>query len=293
MEKYYQEMKRLAQTLWMLVGKAMGVDEVSGFQEPPSESVMRLLRYPAANARGVEGYSASQLRMAPHTDIGPITILPADPSESLEYWTSKGELACTHGHHLGVNGEGWQRIAYSANTFLVHLGDCVDFWTNGAWPSQWHRVSQPIEAPRFSMPFFIRVNPDIPMEVLPRYARQRGTLMDHTNTKNVNDLRQEDVDTMTEAEQVIAGQEVSAKKQKRNHSDCAMLSEATTSVGGQAVSGTTARNGMSGYPDYHGSKMGDFVVFKANGGFFERGPSADASAEEFKAAFQRVPSSVH
>lgn len=106
MEKYYQEMKRLAQTLWMLVGKAMGVDEVSGFQEPPSESVMRLLRYPAANARGVEGYSASQLRMAPHTDIGPITILPADPSESLEYWTSKGELACTHGHHLGVNGEG-------------------------------------------------------------------------------------------------------------------------------------------------------------------------------------------
>eukprot|EP00958_Prasinococcus_capsulatus_P028029 scaffold6198_cov408-Prasinococcus_capsulatus_cf.AAC.14 len=135
------------------------------------------------------------------------------------------------------------------------------------------------------MPFFIRANPDIPMEVLPRYARQRSTLMDRINIYNVNDLRQEDLDTMTEAEQAMA-------RHTRNMKQKIDAPEYHELLGHPSACNTAARNGVSGYPDYHGSKFGDFVMFKARG-CFERGPSADTSAEELNGAFQRVPSSVH
>jgi len=114
---------------------------------------MRCLHYPGGNM------SSPQLRLAPHTDKGPFTLLLSDKSESLEYL---------------VDGK-WMPVAHHEGAFLVHLGDAVSHLTNmdQEWKSNWHRVGRPFDphkaesptsasyASRVSVAHFMNFDPDM------------------------------------------------------------------------------------------------------------------------------------
>jgi len=63
------------------------------------------------------------LAVDPGADIGAFTLLPADPTEALEYYEN----------------DVWQKLGYVEDTFVVHIADAISAWTNGRWPSQTHR----------------------------------------------------------------------------------------------------------------------------------------------------------
>eukprot|EP00041_Stephanoeca_diplocostata_P035307 m.1240298 g.1240298 ORF g.1240298 m.1240298 type:complete len:97 (+) comp24673_c1_seq62:1219-1509(+) len=79
--------------------------------------------------------------MAPHTDKTPFTLIPSDPTESIEY---------------RIRDE-WYRVKHVPNTYLVHFGDALQVWTNGAWNSNWHRIGLPVagSGSRVSLPHFL------------------------------------------------------------------------------------------------------------------------------------------
>lgn len=149
LEEYYRQTTRLARELFRLFAQALGQDPA--FFEPwltdGTTSPVRCLHYPA-----VGGEDMVRLRMGPHTDKGPMTIIPSDPSEALEY----------------LVGGTWHRVAHRPRTFLVHLGDAMAFWSRERWLSNWHRVGypQPGTGSRISMPHFLNMDHRMPMRPL-------------------------------------------------------------------------------------------------------------------------------
>eukprot|EP00656_Telonema_subtile_P054040 TRINITY_DN7958_c0_g1_i1.p1 TRINITY_DN7958_c0_g1~~TRINITY_DN7958_c0_g1_i1.p1 ORF type:complete len:363 (-),score=58.42 TRINITY_DN7958_c0_g1_i1:180-1268(-) len=152
LEKLYFKLFSLAKRVFTVLEHALELRP--GFFDqwitPESLNVIRFLHYPGGPSR-----SSSQLRMAPHTDKNPFTLLPSDPSESLEYLTN------------GV----WQRVGYRPGAFLVHLGDSLKFWTSGHWDSNWHRVGRPRStAPRLAFAHFLSVDNSMKMVPFGPYA---------------------------------------------------------------------------------------------------------------------------
>lgn len=115
-------------------------------------SVLRLLHYPP-----VEASPAGALRAGAHEDINLITLLLGAQEAGLEL--------------LGRHGK-WLAVAPPPGALVVNIGDMLQRLTNHVLPSTTHRVRNPAgeraRHSRYSMPFFLHLRSDVPLETLPQ-----------------------------------------------------------------------------------------------------------------------------
>ncbi|MEO1656530.1 MAG: 2-oxoglutarate and iron-dependent oxygenase domain-containing protein [Pseudomonadota bacterium] len=114
------------------------------------DSVLRLLHYPPI----AHGANPQALRAAAHEDINLITILVAAQGAGLEL--------------LDRNGT-WLPVENEPGDLIVDTGDMMARITNGVLPSTTHRVVNPAgpNVSRYSMPFFMHLAADTPLDCLP------------------------------------------------------------------------------------------------------------------------------
>lgn len=98
---------------------------------------LRFVHYPPQRALPpAEG----QLGCGAHTDYGSITVLADDGVGGLQVMRRDGH---------------WLDVRVPDDLLVVNLGDLMAIWTNDRWVSNPHRVVNPFEVDRCSMPLFV------------------------------------------------------------------------------------------------------------------------------------------
>ncbi len=115
-------------------------------------SILRAIHYPPITEAQV-----GQVRAAQHEDINLITLLVGSEQSGLEILTRHGQ---------------WIPVTTIEGTIVVNIGDMLQRLTNHVLPSTTHRVVNPegVKAlqPRYSMPYFLHLNPDYLIKTLPQ-----------------------------------------------------------------------------------------------------------------------------
>jgi isopenicillin N synthase-like dioxygenase len=110
-------------------------------------SFLRILNYP----HQLEAPQPGQLRAGAHTDYGTLTILKTEEAPGgLQVRNRAGE---------------WVDVSALPDSFVVNLGDLMQYWTNDQWVSTLHRVVNPprdraLGSRRQSIAFFHNPNPE-------------------------------------------------------------------------------------------------------------------------------------
>lgn len=114
-------------------------------------SILRLLHYPPVSAQ------APGVRAGAHEDINLITLLAGAEEGGLQLLARSGE---------------WIPVTPPPGGLVINVGDMLQRLTNHVLPSTSHRVvNPPVERrhiPRYSMPFFLHLRPDVMIEALPQ-----------------------------------------------------------------------------------------------------------------------------
>ena len=110
---------------------------------------LRMLHYPptsrVAPAPGQPGCGT-------HTDYGSVTVLTDDGIGGLQVQTREGT---------------WIDVVVPDGSAVVNLGDLMAIWTNDRYVSNPHRVVNPPETDRYSIPFFVEPGFHTRIECLP------------------------------------------------------------------------------------------------------------------------------
>lgn len=114
------------------------------FGRPTSR--LKLNHYPVQN----NPQSENNIGVVPHSDSGGFTILWQDQHGGLEIQNMQGD---------------WVKAPPVENTFVVNLGNIMQIWSNGLFPSTTHRVINRSNSDRYSIPLF--VNPDQSAQIKP------------------------------------------------------------------------------------------------------------------------------
>lgn len=147
--EYSAALGALATDLIHLFALALGLDE-HFFDDKIDNDVSTLSAnyyYPLT-----EPPLPGQMRKGAHADWGNMTILYQDAVGGLQ---------------VEEKGNGWIDVPFVRGSFVVNIGDMMEFWTGGRWVSTQHRVLNPTEAQnvaRISMPYFHIPNPDAKIE---------------------------------------------------------------------------------------------------------------------------------
>ncbi|MCW2364869.1 isopenicillin N synthase-like dioxygenase [Sphingobium sp. B7D2B] len=122
-------------------------------------SILRLLHYPPVSAQ------APGIRAGAHEDINLITLLLGAEEGGLQLLTREGE---------------WIPATPPAGALVINVGDMLQRLTNHVLPSTSHRVVNPQperrHIPRYSMPFFLHLEPDVMIEALPQCVSAENPL---------------------------------------------------------------------------------------------------------------------
>lgn len=114
-------------------------------------SILRPIHYPP-----IENPEVRNVRAGAHEDINLITLLVGASAAGLEVLTRQGT---------------WLPITAAEDVIVVNIGDMLQRLTNHVYPSTTHRVVNPsggdAHKPRYSVPFFLHLNPDFLIDVLP------------------------------------------------------------------------------------------------------------------------------
>jgi isopenicillin N synthase-like dioxygenase len=142
---YYERTYRVGTTLLELLAEGLG-EPTDKFTKHYARNVsqLRLLRYAQIDDPSVELLARS------HCDTGVITILSQDQTGGLEV--------------LNKNGE-WIPAPPFKGSYIINIGNTLQFWTKGRFSSTNHRVRNRGGVPRFSIPFFM--TPDFDTVVKP------------------------------------------------------------------------------------------------------------------------------
>lgn len=98
---------------------------------------LRLIHYPKQETvHPVEG----QMGCGAHTDYGSITLLSDDGVGGLQVMKRGGQ---------------WIDVAIPDDHLVVNIGDLMAIWTNDRWVSNPHRVINPRQTDRYSIPLFV------------------------------------------------------------------------------------------------------------------------------------------
>ena len=149
--EYTSVMEGLATDLIRLFALALGLDE-NYFDDKIDRQVSTISAnyYYPLTVPPLPG----QLRKGEHADWGNMTILYQDGGGGLQ---------------VEEKDRGWTDVPYTRGSFVVNLGDMMEFWSGGRWVSTRHRVVLPVEGKnqaRISIPFFHIPNPDAKIEPL-------------------------------------------------------------------------------------------------------------------------------
>ena len=130
-----------------LFALALGLEEnrlLNLFRQPNSR--LKLNHYPPQpNPR-----RENDIGVVPHSDSGCFTILWQDDNGGLEVQNRRGD---------------WVAAPPLEGSFVVNIGNLLQYWSNGRFSSTPHRVINRNTCDRYSIPFF--VNPDFDARVTP------------------------------------------------------------------------------------------------------------------------------
>lgn len=148
-ELYHAEMLFLARKLISAIAISLDLppDYFARLQKHPI-TVQRLLHYPAQEGEVRE----EEIGIGAHTDYGFLTILAQDANGGLQVQNREGD---------------WISAPPVEDTFVVNIGDLVQTFTNDRYRSTMHRVINTSGRDRYSLPFFIDLDYDAVVEVLP------------------------------------------------------------------------------------------------------------------------------
>lgn len=142
---YMSLMRQLGHVLMKAIACELKLDDNSfldNFREPTE--LFRIFNYPPHN----ESYGTSSLGVGEHTDYGFLTILRQDSRVSgLQVKTLQQQ-------------QEWIDAGPIDNTFVINLGDSLEFFTNGLFKATPHRVTQRTNTTlnRLSFPYFFDPN---------------------------------------------------------------------------------------------------------------------------------------
>jgi len=152
-EELYAQFDATGAIILSRIAVYLGLDE--HWFDPAIEdgnSVMRLLHYPPLD--GIEGEA---IRAGAHGDINLITLLLGAEEAGLELLTKDGS---------------WLNASPPEGALVINVGDMLERLTNHMLPSTIHRVRNPdatrARFSRYSMPFFLHLRSDWPIETLPQ-----------------------------------------------------------------------------------------------------------------------------
>ncbi len=138
---YHDAIERLGNDLLSAIALSLGA-EAEFFQRHYLRSMTRgqLIHYPPVKS----GVPANQFGVAPHSDFGCITLLLQE-TPGLEVLTLTGE---------------WLAVPPLGDTLVVNIGDLLERWSNGRYPSTRHRVRNSSGSGRYSIAMFHDPSPD-------------------------------------------------------------------------------------------------------------------------------------
>lgn len=157
MEEYNARLMDVSRIMLHLFALSLEVDEayfLRYFNKPMMHT--RLFHYPSQSPRSAD----DEYGIAPHTDIGFITILNQDSVGGLEVRTRSGE---------------WIGAPYIPGSFIVNLGNLFRRWTNDLYVSNPHRVINRSGQARYSIPTFLNLDYDTPVECVPTCRATDGS----------------------------------------------------------------------------------------------------------------------
>lgn len=115
-------------------------------------SILRSIHYPPITSDEIPN-----VRAGAHEDINLITLLVGASAAGLEVLSNKNE---------------WVPFTSDEDTIVVNIGDMLQRLSNHVYPSTTHRVVNPkgegARLPRYSIPFFLHLNPDYVIKTLPQ-----------------------------------------------------------------------------------------------------------------------------
>jgi isopenicillin N synthase-like dioxygenase len=144
---YLESIEGLSHRLLRLFALALGLPEetlLANFISPNSR--LKLNHYPPQH----DPVSENNIGVIPHSDSGCFTILWQDDNGGLEVQNRDGH---------------WVGAAPLAGSFVVNIGNILQYWSNGRFSSTPHRVINRNGLDRYSIPFF--VNPDFDTVIRP------------------------------------------------------------------------------------------------------------------------------
>lgn len=148
-EQYHNEMMKLARQLISAIALSLDLpaDYFEKLQQKPI-TIQRLLHYPPQSGE----ITVKEIGIGAHTDYGFLTILSQDEQGGLQVKNREGD---------------WVSAPPMEDTFIVNIGDLVQTFTNDRYVSTMHRVINTSGKERYSIPFFIDLDFDGLVEVVP------------------------------------------------------------------------------------------------------------------------------
>jgi isopenicillin N synthase-like dioxygenase len=138
-QAYRAEAIEAAERVQRAMARALGLPDRYLLDLPGGETMyhLRLVHYPPQRTVApAEG----QLGCGVHTDYGTVTLLADDGTGGLEVMRRDGS---------------WIGVRIPDDLLVVNLGDLMAIWTNDRWVSNPHRVVNPPDTDRYSMPLFV------------------------------------------------------------------------------------------------------------------------------------------
>jgi isopenicillin N synthase-like dioxygenase len=148
MTDYLDAVEKIAALLGQSFADALGQSAdfyASRFARPTSR--LKLNHYPPQqNPQRVDN-----IGVIPHSDSGAFTILWQDANGGLEVRSKSGE---------------WVGAPPLADSFVVNIGDILQYWSNGRYSSTQHRVINRHGVDRYSIPYFVNPGADVMIAAL-------------------------------------------------------------------------------------------------------------------------------
>jgi isopenicillin N synthase-like dioxygenase/predicted PurR-regulated permease PerM len=137
LERYRAQAIAAAEAIQRGLARALGLDE--GFFAGLGDTLyhLRMIHYPAQTALPP---ADGQLGCGAHTDYGTVTLLTDDGIGGLQVMRRDGR---------------WLDVSIPDGAVVVNIGDLMAIWTNDRWVSTPHRVVNPPDVDRYSMPLFV------------------------------------------------------------------------------------------------------------------------------------------
>jgi isopenicillin N synthase-like dioxygenase len=151
LNELYEQLEKLGCKILSLISLGLDLEE-DWFKDKINQgnSILRLIHYPKIKKNNMG------IRAEKHEDINLVTFLLGTKQKGLEILN---------------NDRKWMPLAVSPETIICNVGDMLERLTNDKLKSTTHRVINPrgdeAQHSRYSMPFFIHLNPDHIISTIP------------------------------------------------------------------------------------------------------------------------------